>query len=135
VRNVEQFRYPVYRALKGQNGWLLELVAGVVEPGETPEEVVRREVMEEAGYTVTNIELLTRVYPSPGGMSERMYIYYAEVAGRENDGGGVAAEHEDIQVLELPVAKVYEMMEQGLIEDAKTMVGLLLARGRIVSKK
>jgi ADP-ribose pyrophosphatase len=125
---VAQFRYPVYRAQNHQNGWLYELVAGMVEPGESLEDVVRREVMEEAGYSVENIELLARIYPSPGGTSERIYIYYAEVTQRENEGGGIAAEHEDIRVIELPVDRVYEMVKQGLIEDAKTFVGLLCAK-------
>jgi ADP-ribose pyrophosphatase len=111
---------------------LYELVAGVVEPGETAEEVVRREVMEEAGYQVENIELLTRVFPTPGGTSERIYIFYAEVTDRQNEGGGVATEHEDIRVTELPVAKVYEMLETGKLEDAKTVIGLVYARGRVM---
>jgi ADP-ribose pyrophosphatase len=127
---IRQFRYPVFRALKKKNGWLYELVAGVVERGETPQGVVRREVMEEAGYKVKNLKLLTRIYPSPGGMSERIYIFYAEVASRKNAGGGVPSEHEDIRVLELPVAKVYAMLENGKIEDAKTVIGLMYARER-----
>ncbi len=128
---IRQFRYPVYRALKKKNGWLYELVAGVVEQGETPQGVVRREVMEEAGYKVKKLKLLARIFPSPGGMSERIYIFYAEVARRENAGGGLASEHEDIRVLELPVAKVYAMLDKGKIEDAKTLIGLLLARERV----
>lgn len=128
---IQQFRYPVYRALEKKNGWLYELVAGVVEHGETPQEVVRREVMEEAGYKVKNLKLLARIFPSPGGMSERIYIFYAEIAARKSAGGGLASEHEDIRVLELPVAKVYKMVEQGKIEDAKTLIGLLYARARV----
>lgn len=124
---IEQFRYPVYRALKMKNGWLCELVAGVVEKGETPQEVVAREVMEGAGYRIKNIKLLSTVFPSPGGMSERVYIFYAEIAGRENDGGGLLFEHEDIRVLELPVRKVYAMLKRGEIEDGKTIIGLLQA--------
>ncbi|MDZ7344491.1 MAG: NUDIX hydrolase [candidate division KSB1 bacterium] len=128
---IEQFRYPVYRAQQYRNGWLYELVAGVVESGETPEEVVRREVLEEAGYQVENIEFLTRVYPTPGGTSERISIYYAEVAQKKSDGGGLAIEHEDIRVLELPAARVYKMIEQGEINDAKTLIGLLLVKDRV----
>ena len=110
---IEQFRYPVYRALQRKNGWLCELIAGVVEMGETPEQVVAREVMEEAGYLIKNAKLLSTVFPSPGGMSERVYIFYAEVAGRENAGGGLASEDEDIRVMELPVGKVYAMLRRG----------------------
>jgi len=131
---IEQFRYPVYRALNKQNGWLYELVAGVVEKGETPEQVVEREVMEEAGYRIKNIKLLATVFPSPGGTSERVYIFYAEIAGRENAGGGLASEHEDIRVMELPVGKVYAMLKKGQIEDAKTVIGLLQAEKLIQNK-
>ncbi|MCI0696275.1 NUDIX hydrolase [candidate division KSB1 bacterium] len=128
---IRQFRYPVFRVLKKKNGWLYELVAGVMVRGETPQAVVRREVMEETGYKVKNLKLLARIFPSPGGMSERIYIFYAEVAGRENAGGGLASEHEDIRVMELPVTKVYAMLEKGKIEDAKTVIGLMLARERV----
>ncbi len=131
---IEQFRYPVYRALHGENGWLCELVAGVVEAGETPKEVVAREVMEEAGYRIKNVKLLSTVFPSPGGTSERVYIFYAEVAGRENAGGGLASEHEDIRVMEMPVSKVYTMLKKGRIEDAKTMIGLMQAE-KLIRRK
>jgi len=124
---IEQFRYPVYRALQGKNGWLCELIAGVVEAGEKPEEVAAREAMEETGYKIKNVKLLARVFPSPGGMSERVYIFYAEVAGRENAGGGLTSEDEDIRVMELSVSKVYTMLKKGQIEDAKTVIGLMQA--------
>jgi ADP-ribose pyrophosphatase len=128
---IEQFRYPVYRALKKKNGWLCELVAGVVEKRETPDEVVKREVMEEVGYRVKNIERLACIYPSPGGTSERIYIYFAEAIERINQGGGLASEHEDIRVIELPVKKVYALLDQGLIADAKTLIGLMYAREKL----
>ena len=124
---IEQFRYPVYRALQGENGWLCELIAGVVEAGEKPEEVASREAMEETGYQIKNVKLLARIFSSPGGISERVYIFYAEVAGRENAGGGLASEDEDIRVMELPVGKVYAMLRRGELEDAKTVIGLLQA--------
>ncbi len=128
---IEQFRYPVYRALKKKNGWICELVAGVVEKGETPEDVVEREVMEEVGYEVKNVKRLACIYPSPGVISERIYIYYAEVAEQINRGGGLASEHEDIRVIELPVKKVYAMIKKGLIEDAKTLIGLMFAKEKL----
>jgi ADP-ribose pyrophosphatase len=128
---IEQFRYPVYRALKKKNGWLCELVAGVVEKGEAPKEVVAREVMEEVGYQIKNIKPLICIHSSPGALSERVYIYYAEVAKQVNQGGGLPSEHEDIRILELPVKKVYKMLQQGQIVDAKTLIGLLYARKRV----
>ena len=87
---VEQFRYPAY--VTG-HGWLLELPAGVVERehGESEEETMRREIMEETGYEVASLEPITTCYPSPGGSSERIFLYYAQIseAARRGAGGGV----------------------------------------------
>jgi ADP-ribose pyrophosphatase len=126
---IEQFRYPAHRAQR-ENGWLYELVAGVIEAGETPEEVARREVLEETGYQAGEVKHLATVFPSPGGTSERVYVYFAEVGKKESAGGGVPEEHEDIRILDLPVPRVYQMLEAGKITDAKTVIGLLLARER-----
>lgn len=128
---IEQFRYPVYKAEGHAGGWLLEIVAGTTESGETPEQVLNREALEETGYAIRNIQPLAVVYPSPGGTSERQYLFYAVLARRENAGGGAAHEHEDIRVLEFPARQVYEMIAQGELHDAKTILALLLARERI----
>jgi len=125
---VEQFRYPVYKALGNRDGWIIELVAGMVEKGETPEDVVRREVLEEAGCEVEKLDYLGRILPSPGGASERIMLYYAEVARWENAGGGLSDEHEDIRLIARPVREVYDMVRRREIEDAKTLVGLWFAR-------
>ena len=125
---IEQFRYPVYRARGRRDGWIYELVAGVIEEGETPEQVVRREVLEETGFEIDRPIPLARIYPSPGGASERIFLYFARITGRRHQGGGSSLEHEDIRILELPVQEVYRMVETGLIQDAKTLLGLLLVR-------
>ena len=86
---VEQFRHATFK--KGP-GWLVETVAGMVKPGEDPEAAMRREILEETGYQVRELEYIAAFYLSPGGSSERIFLYYAEVA--ENDlveaGGGAA---------------------------------------------
>jgi hypothetical protein len=76
---------------------------------------------------VKNFKLRARIYH----FAMHIYVFYAETAGRENAGGGLIAEHEDIRVMELPVAQAYKMLEQGKIADAKTIVGLLLAKERV----
>lgn len=124
-----QFRFPTVE--KG-SGWLVELAAGVVEDGEDPEESLRREIVEELGYEIDHLELIARCFTSPGGSSELAYVYYAEVshAGRVSDGGGLAAEGEHIELVEVSLPELRTMVDNGEIEDAKTLIGAmwLLAR-------
>lgn len=125
----EQFRYPTYE--KGP-GWLVEAVAGAVEDGEAPEEALRREVREEMGYEVAHAEPIATFYASPGGSSERILLYYAEVteAGRVGAGGGAEAEHEDIRLVVLTPQALDARLAAGDLADAKTLVGLLWLKDR-----
>lgn len=125
----EQFRFPT--AGKGP-GWLLELAAGMIDPGEQPEVAMRREVEEEIGYRPDLVEHIYTFYVSPGGSSERIWLYYAEVSelGRVSKGGGKAGEHEDIRTVSLSVEEARIALSRGEVADAKTIVGLqwLLSR-------
>ncbi len=127
---VEQFRYPAY--VTG-HGWLLELPAGVVErdSGESEEETMRREIMEETGYVVASLEPITTCYPSPGGSSERIFLYYAQISEdvRHGPGGGVDA-GEDTRVVTLPVEEALRRLDDGEIVDAKTIIALQWLAGR-----
>jgi nudix-type nucleoside diphosphatase (YffH/AdpP family) len=120
---VNQFKYPAYE--KGP-GWITEVVAGMIDGDETPEAAMRREILEEIGYETHHLEHISTFYVSPGGTSERIVLFYAEVAnsGRRGDGGGLAAEGEDIKLVELSLAEVREMLASKAIEDAKTIIGL-----------
>ena len=82
---VRQFRFPTHG--KGP-GWILEAVAGIVDEGESPEEAIRREVLEETGYRVDQLEHISTFYVSPGGSSERIGLYYAEVGRQDHVGEG-----------------------------------------------
>lgn len=121
---VEQFRYPAY--VTG-HGWLLELPAGVVErdSGESEEVTMRREIMEETGYAVASLEPITTCYPSPGGSSERIFLYYARISGDARRGpGGGADLGEDTRVVTLPVEEALRRLDAGEIVDAKTIIAL-----------
>jgi len=118
---INQFRYPAYE--KGQ-GWLCEVVAGVIDANEQPEESVKREIREEIGYEAHELTHIATFYVSPGGTSERIMLFYGEVgdADRVSAGGGLASEHEDIQLVELTLPDLWRALENGDIVDAKTLV-------------
>ena len=126
----QQLRLPVY--LRENDGWLIELVAGILDAGRTPEEVARSEALEEAGYQVDRLEHLATVYLSPGACTERIHLYLAEVRHEQRltTGGGLAESGEDIRVLTLSVAQALEMVDDGRIRDAKTVIALQDLRRR-----
>lgn len=121
----KQFRFPVYMENK-KNGWLLEIVAGMVDKGEDPIESAVREVREEIGYSVEQLEPICSVYLSPGGSSEKIYLYYTEInsAHKTEAGGGIANEAEDIQLVEIPISEAFKLLDAGEIVDAKTVIVL-----------
>ncbi len=119
----EQFRISTYD--KGP-GWLLELPAGILEAGEAPDRAMRRELEEEIGYRVSSLQHINTFYLSPGGISERVFLFYARVSTtqRVSMGGGLAAEGENIRVVTLPVPEALHRIQSGKIVDAKTIIGL-----------
>lgn len=120
---VRQFRVPMIR--HGET-WLLEIVAGAIDADESPEQAAVRELEEELGYRATSLRMLHEMYGSPGGFSEKVTIYHAEVApeNRVSPGGGVEGEGEEVEEVELTVPEVSELVRQGEIRDAKTLIGL-----------
>ena len=132
VTLVRQFRYPTCEHGPGR---LLELVAGTVTSGADAERVARDEIREEAGYDVAAVEFVSAFYLTPGGSSERIFLYYAEVTDscRVSSGGGLESEGEDIEVVELPANDIFLQMADGEIQDAKTLVGLMWLQDRLRS--
>lgn len=130
VTLVHQFRWPTY---ENGPGWTWELVAGVIEPGRDPADVARAEALEEAGYRVDTVEPLGQFYLTPGGSSERIFLFYAAVDSRVRvaDGGGLAHEGEDIEIVELTLNQAWAAIDKGQIVDAKTLIGLLRLRQRL----
>jgi ADP-ribose pyrophosphatase len=125
---VNQFKYPTYK--KGP-GWITETVAGMIDQGESAEDAMRREVLEETGYRVSGVERIATFYVSPGGSSERIILYYAEVdEEKAGKGGGIAQEHEDIRTFELALDDAVAQVASGEIADAKTIIGLMWPQNR-----
>ena len=127
---VSQFRYAT---LSRGTGWMTEVIAGLIDNGETPEDAVKREILEEAGYETETLERIFSFYPTPGITSERVILFYAETSGGDPvaKGGVLDHEDEDIQVLELPLEDALRQVERGEIADAKTIIGLMWLRERV----
>ena len=121
---VEQFRYPVHAA--GERGWLLEIVAGMLRPGQDPLAVARVEAREEAGYEVGDLRHLVTCFLSPGGSSERVHIYVAHISiGQQvGPGGGVRTEGEDTRLHVLEREEAMRLLRTRGIRDAKTIIAL-----------
>ena len=122
---VEQFRVGMIG--RKQSPWLLELVAGMMDKtGEDVEAVARRETHEEAGLVIEDLEHVCEYYVSPGGSCERLTVLCGKVNLRDVNGGlfGVAQEHEDIRLHVLPVQEVMTLLNQGVINNAMTIIAL-----------
>ncbi|RUO39325.1 ADP-ribose diphosphatase [Aliidiomarina taiwanensis] len=105
--------------------WLLELVAGMVDGDESGEEVAAREMQEEAGLTAERLEFALSYMSSPGGLTERITIYVAQVdATSASAYGGLASEHEDIRVFEIQRTQALELLDKGYLDNAATVIAL-----------
>jgi ADP-ribose pyrophosphatase len=124
---VSQFRYSTYE--KGP-GWMVEIVAGGLDGGESPQAAIVREIREETGYAATDVEPITSFYVSPGGTSERVHLFYAEVSGTPAPEGGSfgTGGDEDIALVELSSEKLWEEFTAGRLLDGKTIIALLWYR-------
>ncbi|MBM1174601.1 NUDIX domain-containing protein [Microvirga arabica] len=118
---VRQFRAPVMH-VEGEPD-LLEAVAGLLD-GDEPEACARREAMEEAGLRLRDLERVVTAWSTPGITTERLHLFLAPYtsADRVEEGGGLAEEHEEIEVLEIDIDELMEMLQQGAIADMKTLV-------------
>ena len=116
---VRQFRAPVYVASQAPD--LLEAIAGMLEAGDA-RSCARREAMEEAGLKLTALEPAGIVWTTPGISTERIHLFLATYSEKDRiaDGGGLAAEHENIAVAEVELAELARMADHGEITDLKT---------------
>lgn len=118
---VRQFRAPVMH-LEGHPDFL-EAVAGLLDDDD-PEACARRESMEEAGIRVARLEPLGHFWSAPGITTERLHLFLAPYteADRVAEGGGLAHEHEDIEVLEVSFGELVDLVASNTIADMKTMI-------------
>jgi nudix-type nucleoside diphosphatase (YffH/AdpP family) len=118
---VRQFRTPALHAAGCQD--LLEVPAGLLD-GPDPEADARREVMEEVGLRLTELESVSTAWSMPGISTERMHLYLAAYGegDAEGEGGGLADEHEAIVAVELPLADLARMADDGRLDDLKSLL-------------
>ena len=114
------------------NAVLLEAPAGLIDSGEDAAEAARREAMEETGVRLTELEPLGAAYSAPGSTTERITLFLAPytAADRIEAGGGLATEHEDIEVLELPLAPLLAQALTGGLSDMKTLALVLALKAK-----
>jgi len=112
---VRQFRHAA-----GQE--LLEIPAGGIDPGETPEETARREMQEETGYAPGKLESMGGFYSAPGYASEYLHLF---LATNLMPARLIAEDTEEIKLVKMPLKEVIELIQKGDIEDAKSIAGLL----------
>jgi len=120
---IEQIRIAAYDT--SDTPWLLELIAGMIEEGESVEDVARREAVEEAGLLVGRTKAVLSYLASPGGTSERSSILVGEVDATTAEGiHGLVDENEDIRVHVVSREKAYQLVEEGYIDNAASVIAL-----------
>lgn len=120
---IEQIRIAAFDT--SDSPWLLELVAGMIEEGETVEDVARREAVEEAGIIVGRTKPVLSYLASPGGTSERLSILVGEVDATTAEGiHGLVDENEDIRVHVVSREQAYQWVEEGKIDNAASVIAL-----------
>jgi ADP-ribose pyrophosphatase len=123
VTLVRQYRHPAVK-------YLLEVPAGTLAKGERPEIGAARELKEELGLDAGRLEKLSEFFVSPGFCEEKMWVY---LATELSEGEQALEDDEILDVVRLPIAEALEMITSGEIEDAKTIIGLMLAAPRVGS--
>lgn len=124
----KQFRLPTF--INGNaDGMMIEACAGLLDQ-DNPEDCIKRETEEETGYKVNAVKKIFEAYMSPGSVTEILHFFIAEYAKdmKVNEGGGVAGEEENIEVLEVNIDEAIAQITNGEIKDAKTIMLLQYAK-------
>jgi nudix-type nucleoside diphosphatase (YffH/AdpP family) len=133
---VEQFRVPALVARRRDdpqttNGWVVETVAGMIDAGETAEAAAIREAREETGYQPRRVDFIGKFFPSPGGTSERVFLYFAEVSDADRSGNGGGVDDEDIRVVHVATEELFDRLARGVIDDAKLCLAASWLKARL----
>lgn len=117
-----QFRLPTF-VNGNETGMLIEACAGLLDR-ENPEDCIKRETEEETGYKIRDVRKIFEAYMSPGSVTEILHFFIAEYSKdmKVNEGGGAEDEEENIEVLEMNIDEAMQMIEDGRIKDAKTIM-------------
>lgn len=127
-----QFRYPAF--VNGHRNLLIETPAGLLDE-RSPEEAIRKETCEETGYVIHNVNKVFEAFMSPGSVTEKLYFFVAEYdsAERQQHGGGVVEDGEDIETIELELEDAISRIASGEIRDGKTIMLLQYAKLHLFS--
>jgi ADP-ribose pyrophosphatase len=134
---VEQFKLPTLIGRRrdeptSQDGWIVEVMAGMIGANESAEEAAIRETEEETGYIVESPELICKFLSSPGGTSERIFLYFATVSDSRRKGKGkYGVADENIRVLQRNVNDLFEQLENGAIDDPKLAIAAYWLKGKM----
>ena len=122
-----QFRFPAY--VNEHDGLLIETCAGLLDQDD-PHTCIRKETEEETGYRIENVRKVFEALMSPGSVTERLHFFVGEYSDQDkvSEGGGLEAEGEEIEVLELPLDEALAMIDTGEIKDGKTIMLLQYAK-------
>ncbi|MEJ7738957.1 MAG: GDP-mannose pyrophosphatase NudK [Chitinophagaceae bacterium] len=123
-----QFRLPTF--INGnETGMLIEACAGLLDL-DNAEDCIKRETEEETGYQILQVQKIFEAYMSPGSVTEILYFFVAEYSKEMKvaDGGGLAHDEEDIEVMEIPLESAINMIHEGKIKDGKTIMLLFYAQ-------
>jgi nudix-type nucleoside diphosphatase (YffH/AdpP family) len=120
---INQFRLPTRDKIAG-GGWILETAAGMIRDGETPEACLIREVYEETGYQLTKADPVATFYASPGGSTERIFLYCADIrrTDKTGAGGGTPRDGEDIELVEIDLEDFFARLAAREFADAKIII-------------
>ena len=132
---VEQFRLPA--TVRGaSDGWIVEPAAGKINANESPLAAIIRELQEETGYHVTDLSEIATFFVSPGGSSERIYLYFADVRRRQKVGSGEGnrSEGENIRTIPMQVDQFFAKLRTSEFEDAKLIIAGLWLRERLATR-
>jgi ADP-ribose pyrophosphatase len=135
---VEQFKVPALVARRRDdpstnNGWIVETAAGMIDADETPEAAAIRETFEETGYRIQRPRLIGKFFSSPGGTSERVFLYFAEISDTDRAGQGGGIGDEDIKVVQMGLDELFARLARGSIEDPKLLIAAYWLQNRLKS--